>query len=178
MLEDTKPGDIIFVMHHDDLISRTIAWFMKSQWSHSALIIDNGKQFTFTTETNVFCVKHGTLEAYLEDDFTSLEIWSPINLEEKIRNKIAKNSLDYVDKAFGWLQLISLGIRRLLMRIGIKIPNFIRQGLVCDHVILYCYKNYISDFPEDKESIDTEELYQIIKNCGQFKKTFERKKLK
>lgn len=171
----TKPADIVFIMHHDSWVSRVIAWFMQSKWSHSALIFYVGAYEVFTTETNELCVKHGTLSKYLDDPNCSLEIWSP-NLSIEFRKSVAERSKYWIDSAFGWLQLISLGIRRLLMRIGIKIPNLIRQGMVCDHVILYSYGNTIDSFPEDKESIDTEELYQIVKNCGMFSKVYEKKK--
>lgn len=165
-----NPGDIVFVMHRDSWVSRTIAWFMASRWSHTALIFDSGRH-VITTETNPYCVKHGTMTALDRDKASEYEVWSPIGMSDWQRREIVDRSIDWIDKPYGWLQLFSLGVRRLVMRIGLKIPNFIRQGLVCNHVVLYAYIGQIPQFPADPESIDTEELYQIVRGCGRFRLT-------
>lgn len=65
-------------------------------------------------------------------------------------------------KKYGYLQLISHGIRCLLKRAGVKINNLFRSGVICNHVITYGFKSL---FP-DAEEMDTEEVYQVIKQNG------------
>ena len=162
--------DIVFVMHRKSWISRAIAWFMGSRWSHSALVVDPGFR-TWLCETSDFHVNVAALERYLEDPSVEVEIWGPRSpLDSALAGQMADRALARYGEIYGYLQLFSLGIRRLLMRVGIRIPNFIRTGLVCTAIPLEAYR--ISGIPGlhgiDPESIDTEELYQLVSTSGHF----------
>lgn len=170
------PGDVGFLMHHDNWISKAFAWFMESKWSHSFLIHEVTDRLIYTSETSDFEVVIHCFDKYLEDPNCSIEVWRLEGLSEEKRVEIADLALkENLGQTYGYLQLFSLGLRRLLMRIGIKIPNFIRSGLVCCHHVLYGYTlAKIAGFEAlDPEAIDTEEMYQKIKKKG-FKKVFEK----
>jgi len=172
-----QPGDVGFLMHHDNKLSKIIAWFMQSRWSHSFLVAEPTRQEIYLVETSDFQVGFGSLLDYLKDDSAEFVVYRPKNILDDERQEIVDRAKKQRNKIYGYLQLISLGIRRLLMRINIKINNFFHQGLVCTHVITYGYHG--SNIPElsklDPESIDTEELYQIVKNSVNFELIFEKK---
>ena len=169
-----RPGDIGFVMHPKSLISRTIAKVMGSKWSHSFMVYDTGRKH-YTVETTSYRVIIGNVEEYTKDKNCSMEIWRYMGLIEPFQYMVAEGSYEQYGKLYGYLQLISLGIRRLLMKFGITIRNFIRTGVVCDQVVLYGLTKLIDFKDLDPESIDTEELYQLITNLPQFKLIYEKK---
>lgn len=167
-----KPGDIGYVMHHDNIISKLIARAMGSRWSHAFLVLEVTKERIYIAETSDFQVTIGTLDRYLENPNDEVEIWSSKELMDEQRISLAKESLNLYGQIYGYLQLFSLGIRRLFMKFGIKIPNFIRVGLVCCHVVTYSYSKQSNIAPfsgMDAESIDTEELYQMMVDSKKFK---------
>lgn len=161
-----KTGDIAFVMHTDNWISKAIAWFMKSKWSHSLGILEQGKFGTYTLETTDFEVAIGMLERYLDDPNVEMEVWRP-NYEmvhEDYRNKAARKWLSLYGDLYPYLQLFSLGLRRLLRRIKIKIKNFIRIGHVCDQVVIYGVNVYPIKGIQglDSQAYDTQEFYRKV----------------
>lgn len=163
-----KPGDIGFVMHHDNPISRVIAWVMGSKWSHSFMVADISLKRTYLVETSDYEVTYGSLEKYTQDKNCTLEIWSPANATDETRQKAVTYCEAHIEELYGYPQLISLGIRRLLMKCGIKIRNFIRWHLVCDEEVLEGAKCYEGLSDVDPKSIDTEELYELIVSSGKF----------
>lgn len=172
------PGSVGFVINRNNWISRTIAWFMKSKWSHSFLVYDNGRFGDYVIETTDFEVTLSPTSKYLNDPNVSYEVYAPDllgNPETQERN-IIYGARPLIGTVYGYAQLFSLGVRRLLMRVGIRIPNFIRTGVVCCHVPLYGYKKSDLEILKDldPESIDTEELYQIIKNHPRFKLVYSK----
>lgn len=165
---ELKTGDIVFVMHHDNIISKTIAKAMGSKWSHSALVYGNMNGRALLCETSDFEVTLNWFDRYLKDKNVSLEVYrhkdhyNVINGNEEVIQDMCDSILG---KMYGYLQLISLGVRRLFK---LRIPNFISSGLVCCHVIGYGL-NIIKDSGLDgidPESFDTEELYQMLKGKG------------
>ena len=170
-------GDIVFVMHNDNVISKIIAWFMKSRWSHSAVVVDVTPFRTYLCETSDFQVMIGTYDRYVHDAQTSIEVWrSERKISDKDMKVMLENAVDAEGTTYGYLQLFSFGLRRMLMRFNIKIPNFIRQGMVCCAVPLRAYTmSPIVEFNGiDPESIDTQEMYDIISTSGKFKRVFSR----
>lgn len=169
------PGDIGFVMHKKNLLSRTIAWFMGSQWSHAFIVLEATPTRTYILETSDFEVMVSDLGVYLSDPDCHLVVYSPAGLSDLMRELVCQEAMKNLKSVYGYAQLISLGIRRLLMRVGIRINNFFRNGLVCCHVVTYGYR--ISRIPGlsgiDPESIDTEELFQIVDKSPRFTKVME-----
>jgi hypothetical protein len=168
-MNNIKKGDIGFLMHHDNIISKTIAWFMQSKWSHSFIIADVIDDRIYILETSDFEVTFGYLERYLNDPHCSMEIYSFDSLTEAKRTDMVQHAINlYFGSVYGYLQLISLGIRRLLGRIGIKIKNFFRQGVVCCGVPMSALSiTTILPFTNmDPESKDTQEFYEMIKTSS------------
>lgn len=158
-----RKADIIFIMHHDSWLSRTIAKFMGSKWSHTAICYDASGEKDYILETTEYRVKLTDLDDYTFDPECEYEIWTCDDLEPIMIDEIVDECYKFNNNIYGYFQLISLGIRRLLMKIGIKIPNFIRHSIVCNQLVLYGYqKSNIKELIFDPESIDTQELYDIV----------------
>lgn len=159
-------GDIAFVIHKDNWISKAIAWFMKSKWSHSLMIAEQTNARTYTVETSDFQVIYGDFALYENDPNVEFEVYRPQKIGTDTRELAVNQSAEKLLEVYGYSQLISFGIRRLLMRVGIKVPNFFRHGVVCNGVVLYGARVY--PYPSfmgiDPESIDTEEMYQLVIN--------------
>lgn len=160
-----QPADIGFLMHHDAPVSKIIAKFMGSKWSHTFLIAEQTTARTYTVETSDYHVETGWFDRHLADPNVSMVIFRPTKLGLADKQRVVSVAIGTCyHTRYGYLQLLSLGIRRLLMRFGVVVKNFIRQGMVCDHVVLYGYRG--TDIPGlmhiDPESIDTEEVYQLL----------------
>lgn len=160
-----KPGDIGFV-HNGAMISKIISWAMESKWSHSFVVIGEVHGVMMVLETSDYEVTIGPLDRYL--DGRPLAIYRLEDINDETRELICKRGLSLLGNKYGYAQLISLGVRRLLRKFGININNFIRSGLVCCAVPLYAYYFILLI---DPESIDTEDLYQIIKKSFTLIKT-------
>lgn len=164
-----KPADIFFVIHKDNWISRMLAWFMESKWSHTGLVYEVTPNTIFTLETSDFEVTHQQLSDYLKDANVYIEIWSPVDLSDDERLAVVMEAAKQRKQIYGYLQLLSLGLRRVCMRVGIKIQNFFRQGVICCDVVLYGYQtSNILELHLDPESIDTQELYEKVTKSGKF----------
>jgi hypothetical protein len=168
------PADIGFAMSVDSWLSKTIAWFMGSRWSHTFMIAGSMHGQDMTVETSDYEVYAAPMiDHYGPRKRTA--IYRCKVLDDETRKAIVLKSMSHIGETYGYLQLLSLGLRRLLMRAGIRIPNFFRQGLVCCAVPLYGYKESTVHPLSiiDPESIDTEELYQIISNSPHFELIYE-----
>lgn len=168
-----QPGDVVFSFNKHSWISKIFAWFMQSNWSHCFLIVEKTALRTYEVEmANHHVVESVFEEKYLGKDF-SLEVWRPTNLDETTLLQIAAVGIAGQNKRFGYLQLFSLAVRRLLSRIGIHIPNFIHWGVTCPQVVLYPYSTVqgtpFTGVPVDQG--DTEDLYQLVVNAP-FEKVF------
>jgi hypothetical protein len=170
-----KKGDIGFAMTHDNWLSRAIAWFMGSSWSHTFLVLHVTEDRIYTVETSNYEVCIHSLDYYLKNPNCTIAIYQSKTITDEQRNMICNEALNVVQTNYGWLQLLSFGIRRILKRIGIDIRNFIRQGMVCTAVPLLGYKNtHIQGLKGiDPESIDTEELYYLVRIAKTHEKQYE-----
>ena len=152
-----KEGDIGFV-HNGATISKIISWAMGSKWSHSFVVIGEVHGTMMVAETSDFEVTIGSLSRYM--DGRPIAIFRKEDLTPDQVAKICKKSLSILGVVYGYSQLISLGIRRLLKKFGIHIKNFFQTGVVCCYVPMFAYEDILGIPPK---SIDTEDLYQIIK---------------
>lgn len=169
-----EPGDIVFVMHHKNIISKIISKVMGSKWSHSAIVYGECFNKTMLCETSDFQVNLDYLDRYLDDPNCELEVYRKNGISEH-GPKIRSNCDPMLGKMYGYLQLLSLGLRRLFR---LKIPNFIHQGMVCCHVVAYALNNVDREFTRlDKEYFDTEELYDML-GCFKFKMIFRKENIK
>ena len=171
-----KRGDLFFIMHHDSGISKLIAWAMSSQWSHCGLIYDVSEMHDYTLETNSYCVTHGTMRDYINNPNVTIEVYRPICDQQMLDYGVEEARHKLFGAVYGYFQLLSLGIRRLFMQFKFKINNFIRQSVVCCHVVGYAYKaaRVIGFESIDPEGFDTEELYQKVKASNHFRQVFKK----
>lgn len=167
-MEKFKPGDIFFINHHDNPLSKVIAWFMKSSFSHSGLILEQTSKRTYTLETSDYEVTQSLFEDYIDDPYVSIEVYRKEDLSDEEREDIMERALAVDNAGYGYLQLLSFAVKRLLKRVNISIPNIIRQGLVCCHVVLYGYQGSgIKELDKvDPENWDTQELYDFVKGAN------------
>ena len=155
-----EPGDIVFIMHNESWLSKAIAKVMGSKWSHSAVVYGEAFGKTLLCETSLYQVNLDYLDRYLDDPNCEIEVYRKNGISEQ-GPKIRSNCDLMLGKMYGYLQLLSLGIRRVFR---LKIPNFIHQGMVCCHVVAYALNDVDREFTRlDKESFDTEELYDMVK---------------
>lgn len=150
---------------------------MRSKWSHSFLVLEHS-QFgdTYVSETSDFHVNISTLARYCEAYDKTVEIYNPVNLSVEQMRAIILDSRKRDGMVYGYGQLISLGIRRLILNYFKKdIGNFIRWNVVCNSHVGYAYKvSGLPEFQADPEAIDTEEFYQIVKASPNFKLAFSK----
>lgn len=162
-----KQGSIVFIMNHTNPISKVIAWAMGSRWSHTAVIAGDMLGEKLSIETSDFEVLMQPFSNHLNPN-ASFEVYEPVTDQP---DAVVFAGMGLVGQVYGYLQLLSLGIRRLLMLFGIKVGNFIRTGLVCCAVPGYAYKagtiQWLKDL--DPESYDTEEFYQMVKASPDFR---------
>ena len=154
-----EPGDIVFIMHNESWLSKAIAKVMGSKWSHSAVVYGEAFGKTLLCETSLYQVNLDYLDRYLDDPNCEIEVYRKAGVSD-CAPKIRSNCDPMLGKMYGYLQLLSLGLRRLFR---LKIPNLIHQGLVCCHVIAYSLNGVDECFTGlEKESFDTEELYRMM----------------
>lgn len=167
-MNNIKKADIIFVITTDNWLSKLIAWVMGSRWSHAALIYHVCDQESYTLETNSREVIINPLSDHLANPNKELEIWRFEDLSKDDIDKICLKAFETFGLGYGYFQFISLGIKILLKKVGIRVPNFIRQGIVCNQVVNYGYT--VSNIPglggSDPEALDTEDFYKLVKSCG------------
>lgn len=170
-----RPGDIGFSMYKRSRLSQLMGWFMQSKWSHSWMELGTLYEFPCVIETSDFEVTVSPFFKYYDTRSYRIEVWSPINFTDEEREAVCKKALPLLGEVYGYFQLLSLGLRRILKRLGYRIPNFIKQGIVCCHVPMYAYKgsSIKSLSTLDDESLDTQELYEIVTLSGHFKKVLE-----
>lgn len=164
-----KPGDIVFIRHYDNPISKIMAWFMGDWPSHSAIVYQETNLETYLIETSDFQVVIGDMKKYLNKKECRIAVYRITDLMEPERELIASAARLRVGGLYGYLQLLSLGVRRLIMKATsdkVRIKNFIRQGEVCTAVPLYGLTE--CDIPGlhgiDPESMDTVELLDICRS--------------
>jgi hypothetical protein len=177
---DFKPGDVFFLIHSKNDISKAIAAFTGSKWSHAGMIMEKGDFATYTIETCDFNVWTNHFEKYLRDPYCLMEVYRP-KMDSLDIGAVVRAAQATHGQTYGYFQFISLGIRGLLRVAGFLglakwLPNFIRQGIVCNQVVLTGYQ--YSGIPGlqgiDPESIDHEETYQLVKNSDRFELVFEK----
>jgi hypothetical protein len=164
-LPELRPGDAFFVLHKDNWISRAIAWFMDSRFSHAGMILETTSQRIYTCETSDFEVAYFDFETYLKDPNVSLEVLRlPVSQDAGLQ--MAMEAAKYQRTVYGYLQLlVSFSLREIIRKVFHRvIPNFIRQGMVCCHVVLYaCKKSGLPQLAaQDPEGLQTQETYDLL----------------
>jgi hypothetical protein len=162
-----KPGDIFFVMHHDNVLSRVIAWFMDSRFSHTGFVVEQSPEHIYTLETSDYCVGFSILEEYLSDPRCSIEVWRYPFSDDQARTILAE-AIQLDDRVYGYLQLLSFAVKRILKRFGVHVPNFLRFGIVCDQVVYAGLRVSPITFFQGLEPLDydSQDLIEMIQAQG------------
>jgi hypothetical protein len=161
MQSNIRPGDVFLVRSRGYWYSDAIAWFMGpdkngDKWSHTGIVRDRADDVgLLTLETSDFEVTYGSLEKYINNpDKYHLKVMRPKEFTGDIKKALDDTDDLLYGNMYGYLQLLSFAVKRLLKRCGIKIHNFIRQGQVCTAVALL----YLSKCgPEYFHKLDVEE---------------------
>lgn len=165
---DLKPGDVGFLMQHDNWVSRAIAWFMGSRWSHTFLVADIGHFQIYTSETCEFIVHTGEMYPKLRDKAVEMEVYRPPFNQAQIVD-VVRACQENHGEIYGYLQLFSFAVVCMIQRIfGVRIRNFIRQGMVCNQHVMYGYSRHRGTvaFGVDPENYHTEDFYRMIQASG------------
>lgn len=159
-----KTGDIGFIIHNDNKLSKVIAWFMGSKWSHTFIVLEETSLGYLICETSDYEVKYSFLGKYLDDPNVDMEIYS---LGDVDNEQMVYDNCQKIDgQLYGYLQLFSFGVRSLLSRIGIKIDNFVFQGIICCQVAYEAVKGTSIEIKMPKNKFQTEELFEYCKKNG------------
>jgi hypothetical protein len=156
-----SPGDIGFVMHNENFISKVFARVMKSKFSHCFVVVGRVGEQAILCETTDFEVVLSTADKYALDKNCSVVVFSNNSLNTSEVSTLIKNASALQGTMYGYLQLVSLLLRRLLLRLKIEIKSFIKKDIVCYQVVVKAFKDtkcHVKNF--DIQKGDTEDLYQ------------------
>lgn len=175
MLSAVRDGDVFLLRSHGFWYSDAIAWFMKSEWSHCGVVLfesDSEGEPTLTLETSDYEMTYGGLEKYLKhpDRYRLKVLRVPNAFVSVAEMRVALCVTDelYYGKMYGYLQLLSFAVVRLFKRIGIKVPNFIRQGQVCTAGPLHYLGQGLHPVFKgvDPEALDTQDFAEMLVAAG------------
>lgn len=161
MIYKPEIGDVVFVNHKRNVISKIFSNVMGSDFSHSGIIYGELNGEMVLLETNDYCVNINYMQRYIEDNNCLIEVLRRVKPMTTLdKGLIVDHGKPLIGMLYGYLQLPFLALRRLFK---LKLRNFSRQGLVCCHVIGYCYQGIESPlYKIDPESFDTQELYEML----------------
>jgi hypothetical protein len=165
VMSSLKPLDVVFVMHRKNPISKMMAWFMGSRWSHSAAVAEVGYFDIYLHETSDTQTKVGLMSFYISNPDDEIEVIRV--LSELDYNMAIPEVRKFHNKMYGYVRMVGAGLRRLLMKLGWKRCPMILPigGPLCMMIPHAGLKTKFIGMPEIG-SIDTEELYQWCKDYG------------
>lgn len=164
-------------------MSKILAWFMRqpnSDWtpSHSAIIVDTWDTDCLLSETTDREVGFGILSDYLNEPTDEVEIYEPIGVNEtdiELACKICKKDKGLL---YAYWQLLSWAIVIGFSKIGIKIPNFLSWGVVCNSHVLNGIRVY--DIPPfrgiNPKSIHTAQMREMMASSSNWKLILRKEK--
>lgn len=166
---NAQQGDIGFVDNSKfNIIARLIKWFMGSSWTHCFYVLGKINGVIMVIEMSDFHVTIAPLSRYL--DGRPVCIFRKENIEDHEKVAMTKVLLPNLGKMYGYLKLILMGPRRILMKLKFK-PRVLKQDeWVCTDVP-YTALQEIESPVKGMPQMDTEELYQALK--GKFKEIYQ-----
>lgn len=169
---NSQSGDFGFVYNgKTNLFSRAVAWFMKSQWTHSFNCIGKVDGIPMVLETCDTEVVINRLDRYL--DGRPIKLFRIVGVSYEQRQIMKAALYKHLGKPYGFKRFLYMGLRRLLKRIGINIKlRFNDEKVCCD--LVFDMLSSIDNPLQLVERGDTEELYQMVLK---FPKFFEEVKL-
>lgn len=163
-----KLGQIGFVITKTNWMSRKIAWFLGSPYSHTFLVINE----TDTIETNTNEVHIDSLVDHTTNPDKACEVYEPIRLMETEKASIEHCASSLVGIKYGYLKFAYCAFQLLLRKIGIRVTMSV-HGMLCDDVPAYAYIN--TNFNEVKDvRKDVEELRQALISSPNWRLVFKK----
>jgi len=149
-------GDIIFVMHHDNKLSKLFAWFMMSDWSHCGIFADVGSFDEYIHETSDTQTKVGLFSLYENDPNCSFVVVRVPGITPAAMDKAAQ----YHNKLYGYVRLLGAAVRCLAKRIGFKsFPMIWKVGGPLCMMLPHAALKVVYDGMPSVGDIDTQDLY-------------------
>ena len=151
-------------------ISKVIRWFRDAKVSHTFIIINGrGDEPLFVLEAGKREVLIVPFEQRYCNDY--VELYAPLVNYNKVNSAVDK-VLPYIEKRYGYLQILGFALVSLLKKIGIKIKNPIGTGIICSElVLLYLRELELAEFKKlNRDTIAPDDLLQIIQKSKNFKK--------
>lgn len=169
---NSQSGDFGFVYNgQNNLFSRAVAWFMKSQWTHSFNCIGKLDGIPMVLETCDTEVVINRLDRYL--DGRPIKLFRIRNVTPDQRTIMKAALYKHLGKPYGFKRFLHMGFRRLLKRIKVNIDlRFNDEKVCCD--LVYDMLSSIQGPLQNVKRGDTEDLYQMVLK---FPKFFEEVKL-
>ena len=164
-------GAIGFSLKRRNWVSKIVAWFTTSRWSHTFVI--------YQDQPEVLVVEAGTLQVQLvpiakyQSSGYNVAYFSPVAFTpEQIDAGVAK-ARESIETTYGWLQILGfvpvIVSRRLF---GRKISNPARGGIVCSELVLQ-YLRGIDPGGKwagmDKDAVSPEDLFSELALDDRFK---------
>ena len=119
-------------------ISRTIAWFLKSNYSHTFLGLHygagQGRLGPMILEADSHGVEIDALDVYAKRE-KLIELYEPLLAKSLVSKAMDAIFEKYHRSHYGYLQLLGFVPIFLLRRIGIRVGNFFGGGIICSELI-------------------------------------------
>lgn len=167
---NSQQGDIGFVDNSKfNIVARLIKWFMGSKWTHCFYVLGKINGVIMVIEMSDFHVTIAPLSRYL--DGRPVSIIRKENIQEHDKVAMTKPLLSKLGMMYGYLKLVCMAPRRILMKMNIKTRVLIQHEWVCTDVP-YTALQEIECSAKGKPQMDTEELYQVLINSKDFKEIY------
>jgi hypothetical protein len=111
-----KPGDMVYVLDEDSLLSRLIAKVDKGTWSHVACYVGNGN----ISEAITTGVVERSIDCYKGFQYR-LGIYRARNLSQEQLDKLLAFNRSCIGMKYGWSKAIRLGLKKLF---GIPVRRY------------------------------------------------------
>ena len=153
---------IAFVASTDNLLSKLIKWFTKSQWTHVMLILDD------TVDGDSVIVEASALHG-LALNLLSKYARRKLEIFQDKQDIWDINSIKvYIGNNYGYLQLLGIGLAKIF-----KLnKNPFSSNKICSELVLewLLQTNYVNEFQYlDPNLVSPEDLYNIISKSSNFK---------
>ena len=151
-------------------ISKIIRWFRQSNVSHTFIIINRGDRL-FVMEAGKRQVQIASYDKHYAKNKGYVELYKP-EVDDTTINKAIDDMMPYLERGYGYLQLVGFALVSLLQRIGINIDNPIGTGIICSELVReYLLKLGFEEYRKlDRDTTAPDNLLALIKKSKKFKR--------
>lgn len=163
-------GNIVLANSKSNWISQCIKWFTKSQFSHSFITMPEVLGIPMCIEASGGGVDTCRYDSnYLNNLDEGIQVWE-INIDQEIKDQAIKQTINYLEVSYGFLQYPFFIYRKLNNLFGKNIKsqnNWNTNGMICSQLcVTYLKACGLEDiFKEYGEgSIAPQDLQDIFKS--------------